>query len=88
MSNKETLSRLFKELDTRNYDSAANMVDESFKISGPFPEPFSKEMWLGSTKGLHAAFSDFKFNAANYEENGDKVNFTQNNLHDKICHAL
>lgn len=75
MSNKEIISKLFEEFDTWNYDSAANKVEDSFKISGPFPEPFSKEMWLGSTKGLHAAFSNFKFNADNFVENGDKVDF-------------
>jgi hypothetical protein len=76
MENKEIISKLFNELDSRNYDSAADLIDESFKISGPFPEPFNKNMWLGSTKGLHAAFSNLRFNATNYEETGDKVSFS------------
>ena len=76
MTNEEIVSRLFENLDSRNYETAAEVMDETFLISGVFPFPFNKAMWVGSTKAIHSAFSDFKFNASNYKVNGDQVNFT------------
>ena len=58
----------FKKLD--------GMVADDFVFAGPVPEPLGKREFMGLQSALLTAMPDWKFNAADFKENGDVVTVT------------
>ena len=50
------------------------LTTEDFVFSGATPQPVGKAEFLGLCQANHAAFSDFSFNASDFQEDGDVVN--------------
>ena len=47
MNNTELVQTLMSALDAGDMPKAKGLLADNFHISGPFPEPLSKEQWLG-----------------------------------------
>ena len=58
----------FKKLD--------GMVADDYVFAGPVPEPLGKREFMGLQSALLTAMPDWKFNAADFKENGDVVTVT------------
>ena len=56
MNNTELVRTLMTALDAGDIAKAGGLLADDFQISGPFPEPMSKEQWLGMHSTLKAAF--------------------------------
>ncbi|MHA2101242.1 MAG: nuclear transport factor 2 family protein [Candidatus Kariarchaeaceae archaeon] len=72
----DIVSKLFEAVDSKNYDGAANYLHDEFVLTGPFPEPQNKEMWLEGMKGMGSAFPDWKFNAGDFEGSESTAKFS------------
>lgn len=72
----DIVSKLFEAIDNKNYDGASNYLHNEFVLTGPFPEPQNKDMWLGGMKGMQSAFPDWKFNADEFEGSSNAVKFS------------
>ena len=51
------------------------LTTEDFVFSGGTPQPVGKAEFLGLCQANHAAFSDFSFNASDFQEDGDVVKY-------------
>ena len=71
----DIVSKLFEAVDNKNYDEALNYLHDEFVLTGPFPEPQNKAMWIGGMKGMQSAFPDWKFNAGDFEGSASAVKF-------------
>ena len=58
----------FKKLD--------GMVADDYVFAGPVPEPLGKREFMGLQSALLTAMPNWKFNAADFKENGDVVTVT------------
>jgi ketosteroid isomerase-like protein len=54
----------------------AGMLSDDMVFSGPVPEPVGKREFVGLMDAMVAALPDWKFNARDFKENGDKVTVT------------
>jgi hypothetical protein len=52
------------------------MITDDFVLSGVAPQPLSKAEFLGLCQANHTAFSDFDFNASDFQEDGDIVTYS------------
>lgn len=71
------VSKLFESIDKNDYEAAAAYLHDDLKLTGPFAEPQTKNMWIGCMKGMLSAFPDWNFNASEIEgsaEAGVKFN--------------
>jgi predicted ester cyclase len=46
---------------------------DGFVFSGPVPKPIGKKEFLGMVSGLVGAIPDWKYNASEFKQEGDKV---------------
>ena len=73
MSNTATLQALFAAVESGDWATVDNLVGDQFQIFGAAPTPENKAQWVDRHKSISAAFSDFAFNAANFNEENDEV---------------
>jgi len=73
MSALEMASKLFKAIEAKDTMAAAKLISDDFTFSGPVPQPISGGEWLAMQQSLSNAFPDWKFNAADFREEGGKV---------------
>ena len=73
MNNTELVRTLMTALDAGDMAKARGLLADDFQISGPFPEPLSREQWLGMHATLKAAFPDWSFNLNKIEDRGNSA---------------
>jgi predicted ester cyclase len=56
--------------DIKKYES---LLADDMVFAGPVPKPVGKREFIGLQTALLAAMPDWKFNASDFKENGDKV---------------
>jgi predicted ester cyclase len=49
------------------------MLADDFQLAGPVPQPVGKKEFVGLQMAMHVAMPDWKFNAADFHEDGDVV---------------
>lgn len=73
MSNSETVQAVFAAVEARVWDAVDGLVGDEFQhVAGGAP-PETKAQWVDRHKALGAAFSDFAYNAQNYNAENDEV---------------
>jgi len=76
MSALEMASKLFQAIEAKDTTAAAKLISDDFTFSGPVPQPISGGEWLAMQQNLTKAFPDWKFNQADFREEGGKVRGT------------
>jgi hypothetical protein len=56
-----------------DFGKLESLVADDFSMSGPVPMPVGKREFIGLMMALVKAMPDWKFNAGEYQENGDQV---------------
>jgi predicted ester cyclase len=52
------------------------LLSDDMVFAGPMPEPVGKREFIGLQTAMVAAMPDWKFNAKDFKQNGDKVSAT------------
>jgi predicted ester cyclase len=73
MSNLEIVKKGLRAWETADEATLSPLVDDSFQLSGPVPQPLGKGEFLGLMHVIHTAMPDFAFNISSFEEDGDTV---------------
>lgn len=76
MKNIEIITDFYRSIENKDFDKVRGLLAENFVFEGPFPEPQGRDEFLGSHMTLLTALSDFKYNMANLESEGDTVKGT------------
>lgn len=71
MSNLDTAKKFMEIVEQNNVDELRNMVSANFTFAGPTPEPLNTEQYVEFLQGNMKAFSEFKYNASNFTQEGD-----------------
>ncbi len=56
-----------------DFGKLESLVADDFSMTGPVPMPVGKREFIGLMMALVKAMPDWKFNAGEYQENGDQV---------------
>lgn len=73
MSNIEVFKSGMAAFEARDMQKAESLISDDFQLSGPVPQPIGKKEFVGLQSALVAAMPDWKFNATDFKEDGDKV---------------
>jgi SnoaL-like domain len=73
MSNIDLVKRGLEAFCAGDSATLDQMTTDDFIFSGATPQPVGKAEFLGLCQANHAAFSDFDFNATDFQEDGDVV---------------
>ena len=73
MSNIDVLKSVYAAFEARDTNKAGGLITDDFVLVGPMPQPISKREFVGLQSALVAAMPDWKFNASDFKEEGDKV---------------
>jgi ketosteroid isomerase-like protein len=73
MSNIDFVKRGLQAFSAGDVATLGQMVADDFVLTGAAPQPLGKAEFLGLCQANHTAFSDFDFNASNFQETGDVV---------------
>lgn len=73
MSNLDLVQATMRAFATGDVATADQLLTDDFTFSGPVPQPLNKQTFLGFLQGIHAALSDWNFNATDWREEGDRV---------------
>ena len=68
--------QVIRAIEGGDFAAARALLCDDFAFSGPVPEPIGPEAWLGVHQALYGAMPDFRFNAANFRDDGRTVRFT------------
>ena len=60
-------------IEAGDFNKLSGMLADDMVFAGPVPEPLGKREFIGVQSALKAGIPDWKFNATDYKENGDKV---------------
>ena len=74
-SRTEQVKELLSHFEHRESSQVDESLTDDFAFSGPTPEPLTKKSFMDLHTSLINAFPDWAFNAHDFEESGDKVNF-------------
>jgi predicted ester cyclase len=73
MSNTDLVKSTLAAFESGDARKAENLLSEDMVFSGPVPQPIKRNDFIGLQGALVAAIPDWKFNASDYKELGDKV---------------
>ncbi len=73
MSNLDVVKGGFAAAESHDWKKFESYVADDFVFSGATPQPVGKKEFVGLQMALQTAMPDWKFNATNWKENGDKV---------------
>jgi predicted ester cyclase len=73
MSNIDVFKAGLAALEARDMKKVDSLISDDFVFAGPVPQPISKREFIGLQSALIAAMPDWKFNASDFKEQGDKV---------------
>jgi len=63
-------------IEAVDFEKLDSLVADDFVFAGPVAEPLGKREYMGLQAALVTAMPDWKFNAADFKENGDVVTVT------------
>jgi hypothetical protein len=75
MSNIDLVKRGLQAFSAGDVATLDQMTTDDFVLSGAAPQPLGKAEFLGLCQANHTAFSDFDFNASDFQEDGDIVTY-------------
>ena len=75
MSNIDFVKRGLQAFSAGDVATLDQMTADDFVLTGAAPQPLGKAEFLGLCQANHTAFSDFDFNARNFQEDGDDVTY-------------
>jgi predicted ester cyclase len=73
MSNIDVFKSGLAAFESRDTKKAEGLISDDFQLSGPMPQPVGKREFVGLQSALVAAMPDWKFNASDFKEDGEKV---------------
>jgi len=73
MSNIDVFKSGIAAFEARDAKKVDGLFSDDFQLSGPVPQPLGKREFVGLQSALIAAMPDWKFNASDFKEDGDKV---------------
>jgi len=73
MSNIALVKSVLAAFESGDAKKAGDLLSDDMVFAGPVPKPVSKHEFIGLQSALVAAIPDWKFNDAEYKEQGDKV---------------
>jgi len=73
MSNLDVFKAGLAAFEAHDMKKVDSLFADDFVLTGPMPQPVSKHEFIGLQSALMAAMPDWKFNASDFKEEGDKV---------------
>ena len=73
MSNVDIVKKGMKAWESVDEATLSTLIADDFQMTGPVPQPVSKQEFIGLMHVIHAGMPDFAFNVSSYEEDGDTV---------------
>jgi predicted ester cyclase len=73
MSNIDVFKSGLAAFEARDAKKVDSLFSEDMVFAGPVPQPIGKHAFVGLQSALVAAMPDWKFNASDFKEEGDKV---------------
>ena len=73
MSNIDVFKAGLAAFEAHDMKKVDSLFSDDFVLAGPMPQPVSKHEFIGIQSALMAAMPDWKFNASDFKEEGDKV---------------
>jgi predicted ester cyclase len=73
MTGIEIVKAALAALEAGDFNKASGMLADDMVFAGPVPEPVGKREFIGIQTAMHAGIPDWKFNAADFKENGNQV---------------
>jgi predicted ester cyclase len=73
MSGIDIVKSALAAAEAGDYAKVSGMLTEDMQFAGPVPNPVGKKEFIGIQSAMVAGIPDWKFNAADYKEQGDKV---------------
>ena len=73
MSATDIVKAALAAIEAGDFKKADGMITDDMVFAGPVPEPLGKREFLGVQMAMLTAMPDWKFNGADYKENGDIV---------------
>ena len=73
MDPETVLKECYAAFEASQFDKAAGYFADNFVLTGPTPQPVGKKEFVGLQTGLIQGIPDWKFNAHNFQTQGDTV---------------
>jgi predicted ester cyclase len=73
MGSIEIVKAAMAAADAGDWDKASGYFSDDMVFAGPVPEPMGKAGFVGMQTAMRAGIPDWKFNASDFKEDGDKV---------------
>ena len=73
MSNIDVMKSGLAAFEARDMKKVDSLFSDDMVFAGPVPQPIGKHEFVGLQSALIAAMPDWKFNASDFKEEGDKV---------------
>ena len=73
MSNTDLVKSVLAAFEAGDAKKAESALSDDMVFAGPVPQPIGRAEFIGLQGALVAAIPDWKFNAADFKEQGDKV---------------
>ncbi len=73
MNNIDVFKAGLAAFEVRDIKTADSLFSDDMVFAGPVPQPIGKREFVGLQSALVAAMPDWKFNASDFKEDGDKV---------------
>ena len=73
MSNIDVFKAGLAAFETHDMKKVDELFADDMVFAGPVPQPIGKREFVGLQSALMAAMPDWKFNASDFKEEGDKV---------------
>jgi hypothetical protein len=73
MSNTDLVKSVLAAFESGDAKKAGSVLSDDMVFAGPVPQPIGRQEFVGLQGALVAALPDWKFNAGEYKEQGDKV---------------
>jgi hypothetical protein len=76
MSKIDVVKQVMALIEADSFDKLESLCTDNMVFEGPVPEPVGRKEFFALQKALVSAIPDWKFNARDYRESGDKVTCT------------
>lgn len=73
MSNIDVIKSGLAAFEARDAKKIDGLISDDFVVTGPTPKPVGKHEFVSLQSALITAMPDWKFNASDFKEEGDKV---------------
>lgn len=76
MDRVEQVVNFFRAIESEDWETLEEMLDDNFRYVGIFPGSFDKDVWLQFQRAVQHAFADWSYNLKQVEEKEDGVHVT------------